>query len=213
LEAHALTTIWLLAAAVAGQLAWVAAPLARGEVGAWWLHVLAPAALLTGLSRRSPGLLLVGVPMGWACAAYAVPGGGFSGGLSVVAAATALAWFVAALRWLRGTSVRETMDWTARDEATSAGRDPLPWVAACLVGGPALGVVLWPAIPRAAAAGFPGHAGHVTVALALLATLVGLALATDLSRGRYAMSGSPRRAGALAVVAAATIGLWAGVST
>ncbi len=202
---------WVVAAAVAGQLAWVAAPMARGDVDAFWLHLLAPALLAVGLLRRSQVALLVGVPLGWAAGAYVLPSGAFAQGLPIVAAAATFAYFVTALRWLRGTPERHTVEWTADDAAERATRDPMPWVAACLVGGPALGVVLWPAIPRAAAAGFPGQSGRVTVALALLATLVGLALATDLARGRPALVGDAGRARWLGLVAVVSLGLWAGL--
>ena len=206
-------THWVIAAAVAGQLAWVGAPLARVEVGAWWLHLPAAALLALGLARRSPLVLLVGVPLAWATAAFGLPHGAFSTQLAWVATAASLAYFVAALRWLRVAPEAQTVEWTATEAGASPGaRDPLPWVGACLMGGPALGVLLWPAIPRAAAAGFPGHAGRVTVALALLATLIGLALATDLARGRVALEGDRGRARAFALVSVAALGMWAGVA-
>lgn len=202
---------WVVAAAVAGQLAWVAAPMARAGVDPHWLHLLAPTLLAAGLLRRSQVAMLVGVPLGWAAGGYVLPASAFASGLSLVGVAATFAYFVTALRWLRGRPELRAVEWAADAPPGRDTRDPMPWVAGFLVGGPALGVVLWPAIPRAAAAGFPGQPGRVTVALALLGTLVGLALATDLARGRPALVGDLGRARWLGLATAISLGLWAGL--
>ncbi len=168
--------------------------------------------LLLGLWGKSAVALLVGVPGIWATTGFVVSDGAAPRQLAWVGAIATGVYLGAALRWLRGAPERRALDWTKRAPAQgAAGFDSMPFVGAALVAGPALGVVLWPAIPRAAAAGFPGHAGQVTVGLALLGTLVGLALATDLARGRAPLIGSPSRARVYAVVAALALGAWVAV--
>jgi hypothetical protein len=75
-----------------------------------------------------------------------------------------------------------------------------PWLAAILVVGPAAGAALWPSVIHRVAGGFPTMMGRAHVALTLVALLVGLALATDLSRGRPPLPGNRRRARSLAMV-------------
>ncbi len=204
--------VWGALAAVAAQVALVAAPADGGTV---LLH--APGLVVLGgglwLWRRSSALapvaLLAALPTVWALAAVGRGSPPSSSAGALVALGAALAWLVAAARLLRPPRSRVGVEWVRQGQADSEAADPTPWVAGLLVGGAAAGVALWPAIPRAAAAGFPAEAGRVTVALALLSLLVGLALATDLARGRRPAHRRPGRARLLGAVAALSAGAWA----
>ncbi|MCB9551407.1 MAG: hypothetical protein H6705_05905 [Myxococcales bacterium] len=162
------SALGVLGAAVAGHLAFVAAPAAaHGAGGGVWFVVagcVGPAALVWGLLRGSAPALLCGVPVGWALPAYGLPAGAFAGAGGPVALAVAGCYAVVALVWLRAVrraaGARGAVAWAAIDErAVAAGWDPLPWVGGALVAAPAVGVALWPPIGRALAVGFPGRTG------------------------------------------------------
>lgn len=206
--------LWVIGAAAAVYMALVIAPwvLAFGVDGVWWGGFVAvlPITLIYGLLRQSSQALLVGVPVGWALPAFGLPDGAFNGAVGLVALIAVLAYAPTALGYLRPRQATSAqIEWTALDAATVVDRRPsfMPWLAAALVVGPVAGAVLWPTVTRNVAVGFPNLMGRAHVALTLIALLVGLALATDLARGRAPLTGSPGRARTLALVTALCIGL------
>lgn len=199
----------MLGAAVAAQVALVAAPTAMHGDASIWLFVtggLGAFAAILGLLRVSAPLLLVGAPLGWAIPGYWLPVSAFEGaGLALGVVAVYLIvclWWLRAMR--RAEAERAEPAWSAliTDDAPGprAGRDPLPWIAALLVAGPAVGVGAWPPLARALDGGFPGRTGQAGALLALVGTLIGLAMVTDLARGRHPTPGSRQRALLLGVV-------------
>ncbi|MCB9547746.1 MAG: hypothetical protein H6706_18115 [Myxococcales bacterium] len=202
---------WVVAGALAVHLALVVAPwvLTFGPDGVKWgaLSLLAPLLLVYGLVRQSPWALLVGVPLGWALPAHGLPDGAFSGSVGLVALLAVAAYIPTALAWLRPRDAAlAEVPWTALDdEPARAPLRPLPWVAGAVVTLPAVGVALWPEVGRQVAVGHAGVVGQSHVALTLMVLLVGLALATDLARGRPAMVGNRRRVPVLAIISALTI--------
>lgn len=218
-------TAWLVTAALAAQVALVAAPLVRAELepGPGWglATLLAPAMLGEGLLRRSAWALLFFVPLGWALPAYDLPGDAFAGALAPVALLTGVIYLVLALRWLgdveavpgdAGPRVVDDVQWKALasrgDETRSA---LLPWVAMWVTAAPALGAALWPGVLRRAAAGFPAQPHQVTAAVAVLGTLFGLVVVTGLARPRPPYRGSRPRAMVLATLSAVLFLVWAAV--
>ncbi|MEZ4475080.1 MAG: hypothetical protein R3F60_30675 [bacterium] len=203
--------VWVVAGAVAVHLALVVAPwvLTFGADGVRWgaLSLLAPVLLIYGLVRQSPWALLVGVPVAWALPAHGLPDGALGGSVGMVALLAVAAYVPTALAWLRPRDPGlADIAWTALDdEAVRAPVRPLPWVAGAIVALPAAGVALWPDVARQVAVGHAGVVGQSHVALTLMVLLVGLALATDLARGRPAMAGSRSRALVLAAVGLATL--------
>lgn len=206
--------LWLIGAAAAVFMALVVAPwvLAYGVDGVWWGGFVAvlPLTLIYGLLRQSSQALLVGVPVGWALPAFGLPDGAFNGAVGVVALIAVAAYVPTALGYLRPRRLTAAkVEWTALDTASVVDRRPsfMPWLAAALVIGPAAGAALWPSVAQRIAGGFPTLLGRAHVALSLIALLVGLALATDLARGRPPMRGNARRARTLALITAACVGL------
>lgn len=206
--------LWVIGAAVAVFLALIVAPwvLAFGVDGVFWGGFVAilPLALIYGLVRQSIWALLVGVPVGWALPSFGLPDGAFNGAIGLVALVAVSAYIPTALGYLRPRLAQPAaVEWTALDAASTIDRRPpfMPWLAAALVVGPAAGAVLWPSVIHNAAVGFPHTLGQAHVALTLVALLVGLALATDLARGRAPLTGSARRARTLAVITALCVGL------
>jgi hypothetical protein len=192
---------------MAAFLALVIAPwvLAFGVDGVWWggFVFILPLALIYGLWRHSAWALLVGVPVGWSMPAFGLPDGAFNGTAGIVALLAVLAYIPTALGYLRERRVAAAqVEWTALDATPVVDRRPsfTPWLAAILVVGPAAGAALWPSVIHRVAGGFPTMMGRAHVALTLVALLVGLALATDLSRGRPPLPGNRRRARSLAMV-------------
>lgn len=215
------SALGVLGAAVAGHLAFVAAPAAaHGAGGGVWFALagcVGPVALVWGLLRGSAPALLLGVPLGWALPAYGLPVGAFGGAGGPVALAVAGCYAVVALVWLRAArraaEARGAVAWAAIDgRQVAAARDPLPWVGGVLVAAPALGVALWPPMGRALAVGFPGRTGVVGVTLALLGSLVALAMVTDLSRGRRRRRGDRERVVLWFGVTALLLALWGALS-
>lgn len=211
----------VLGAGVAGHLAFVVAPAAVHGASAGTISgpafavaaLIAPVALVMGLWRASPPALLGGVPLGWALPAYGLSAEAFDGMGGAVALAVMLAYAVVALVWLRAArradGERAAPTWAALDEADRVTeRDPLPWLGGVLVAAPALGVALWPPIGEALAVGFPGRTGLAGALVALLGTLVALAMVTDLTRRRPPRRGDAQRAVLLAVVAGLALALW-----
>ncbi|MGK0360398.1 MAG: hypothetical protein ACI9U2_002711 [Bradymonadia bacterium] len=208
--------LWVIGAGASVFLALVIAPwvLAFGANGVWWggFVVVLPAALIYGLVRTSPWALLVGVPVGWALPAFGLPDGAFNGAAGAVALVAVIAYIPTALGYLRERRVAAAqVEWTALDDTPGAQRRTglTPWLAALLVFGPAAGAALSPTVVQRVAGGFPNMMGRAHVALTLVALLVGLALATDLARGRTAMPGDARRARTLAIVGALCLSLGA----
>lgn len=196
-----------MGAGAAAFLALVVAPwvLAFGVDGVWWGGFVAilPCALIYGLWRQSAWALLVGVPVGWAMPAFGLPDGAFNGPTGVVALLAVLAYVPTALGYLRERRVAAAqVEWTALDATPLIDRRPsfTPWLAAILVVAPAAGAALWPSVIQRVAGGFPTMMGRAHVALTLVALLVGLALATDLARGRAPLPGNARRARTLAIL-------------
>lgn len=211
----------VLGAGVAGHLAFVVAPAAvhgaaTGSVSgpAFALAaMIAPVALVVGLWRASAPALLGGVPLGWALPAYGLSSDAFDAIGGAVALAVLLAYAVVALVWLRAAqrtlADRAAPSWAALDEVHRLiERDPLPWLGGALIAAPALGVALWPPIGEALAVGFPGRTGLAGALIALLGTLVALAMVTDLTRRRPPRRGERERAVLLAVVAGLALALW-----
>jgi len=197
----------VLGAAIAAQTALVVAPTAMHGDGSIWLAIsggLGAFAALLGILRVSPPLLLVGAPLGWAIPGYWLPVGAFEA--AAVPLGVMAVYLIVALWWLRAMrraeAERANLAWSALDRGAGARqtRDPLPWVAALLVAAPALGVASWPPLALALDGGFPGRTGQAGALLALVGTLVGLAMATDLARGRTAAPGSKERALLLGLV-------------
>lgn len=206
--------LWVIGAGVSVFLALVIAPwvLAFGANGVWWGGFVAvlPLALIHGLARTSPWALLVGVPVGWALPAFGLPDGAFNGAAGAVALVAVIAYVPTALAYLRERRASAAhVEWTALDDTPKVDRRPsfTPWLAGALVLGPAAGAALSPTVVQRVAGGFPDMMGRAHVALTLVALLVGLALATDLARGRSAMPGDPRRARVLAIAGALCVGL------
>ena len=198
--------LWVIGAGVSVFLALVIAPwvLAFGRDGVWWGGFVAvlPIVLIYGIARTSPWALLVGVPIGWSLPAFGLPDGAFNGAAGAVALVAVLAYIPTALGYLRERRLTAAqIEWTALDDTPRADRRPsfTPWLAALLVLGPAAGVALSPTVVQRVAGGFPNMMGRAHVALTIVALLVGLALATDLARGRAAMTGDARRARLLAI--------------
>jgi hypothetical protein len=168
--------------------------------GAAWLaaSLLGPAMLAYGLLRRSGPALLVGVPAGWVLPAHWLPAAAPDPALAVAALGVVACYVPAACWWAGPLPVARPVEWAALDgAAVPPTRDPVPWVAGLLVAGPAAGVACWPPLAEAATRGFPSLPGLALVGCALVGTLVGLAMVTDLFRGRAAVRGSRRRAGVL----------------
>lgn len=196
-------------AAVAAQTALVVAPTALHGEGSIWLLIsggFGAFAAILGILRASGPLLLVGAPLGWAVPGYWLPATAFEGPTGAVALGVMAAWLIVSLWWLRAVrradAERVAVDWSALESghAGETERDPLPWIGALLVAAPALGVALWPPVARALDGGFPGRTGQAGALLALLGTLIGLAIATDLARGRAPRRGSTERAVLLGLV-------------
>lgn len=197
----------VIGAAIAAQTALVVAPTAMHGDGSIWLAIsggFGAFAVILGLIRASGPLLLIGAPLGWAVPGYWLPVGAFDA--AAVPLAVVAVYLVVTLWWLRAMrraeAERATPAWSAL-EAGGDGRidrDPLPWLAAVLVATPALGVAIWPPLARALDVGFPGRTGQAGALLALVGTLVGLAMATDLARGRPPTRGSKERALLLGLV-------------
>lgn len=212
----------VVAAALAGHLACVIAPAAlhglaapspAGSAFFAFAACVSPVAMLWGVWRQRPLALLAAVPLGWALPAYTLPAGAFGGPAGPVALATGAVYLVVTLSWLRSAPQSAADDeatpmrWSATEDQPVPGRfDALPWIGGLLVAAPAAGVVLFTPIGDALAVGFPGRSGPAGVTLALLGTLVGLAMVTDLARGRPPARGSRARvivlAGCLALLAA-----------
>ncbi len=197
----------VIGAAVAAQIALVVAPTAMHGDGSIWLLVsgaFGAFAAILGILRASAPLLLVGAPLGWTIPGYWLPVGAFEAAL--VPLGVIAVYLVVALWWLRAVrraeAERATLPWAALETAdhSRTTRDPLPWVAALLVAAPALGVAIWPPLARSLDGGFPGRTGQAGAFLALLGTLIGLAMATDLARGRVPAPGSKERAILLGLV-------------
>lgn len=202
-------TPWMVASAIAAELALVVGPALRGalEPGiSWWLAVLVPTAcLIAGLAARSGIALLAGVPIGWALAGY---GGAatHTPAEAVVALGAAACFLVTALLWLRPPRVTFEGDvgWTAHDGGAHRVPQVLPVLAALLVVAPAAGVLLHPEIAQRAAAGFPRMGSLALVGLGVGGTLVALALVADLARVRAPLApASGRRWGWVALLAVA----------
>ncbi len=219
MEAHTLKGLGLpglfvFPAALAAMVAVVVSPalLAGRPVFSLANSILMAGGLLSlaaGLATRRPFLVLAVPPTLWAMSAYFGAPATLSPAAGAVAVGAVAAFVVASLRALHRPQPAE-VEWSLLEasEERAAPRDVMPLVAGLLVAMPAVGVLCWAEVPRAAAIGFPGHAGRVSVGLVLLGTLVGLALATDLTRGREPLRGSLKRATVLALVALAAAGAW-----
>jgi hypothetical protein len=207
-------TPWMVASAIAAELALVVGPALRGalEPGvSWWLAVLVPAAcLIAGLVARSGIALLAGVPVGWALAGY---GGAatHTPAEAVVALGASACFLVTALLWLRPPRVTFEADagWTAHEDGPGRVPQILPVVAAVLVVAPAAGVLLHPEIAQRAAAGFPRMGSLALVGLGVGGTLVALALVADLARVRAPLAPAAGRRWGWVALLAATLGLLA----
>jgi hypothetical protein len=163
------------------------------------LALVPPVLWALGLYARSPVVLLVFVPVSWAAPAYLADEAAFTlaSGLAavwtlIVYAATSLAWLVA-----DGPRTNAVVAWTSLAEPTPAaprhvGRDG--WLVAALIAGPALGFLSMPGVEAVLQRGFGPLAGLVGAGLCVLGTLLGLALATDVWRGRPPRTPSRRRA-------------------
>ncbi len=205
---------WTLAAGGAAHVALVVAPalgLRAPPTTAWWLSALVgPSLLALGMLRRSRAALLVGVPASWALPAHGLPPAAPDAALAAVGLAAVAAYVTAACWFLAPRPAPRSVEWTSLDGvAARPARDPLPWVAGLLVAGPAVGAACWPPLAEAAGRGFPALPGLALVGLALVGTLVGLAIATDLFRGRAPLPGSRARLGVLAAMVVVLAGLLA----
>jgi hypothetical protein len=216
LSAAPLAWAWTLAAGGAAHAALVVAPalaLRSPPATGWWLSVLVgPALLGLGLLRRNRAALLVGVPAGWALPAHGLPPAAPEPALALVGLAAVAAYVPAACWFLAPRPVPNAIEWTSLDGAAApAARDPVPWVAGLVVAGPAVGAACWPALAEASGRGFPALPGLALVGIAFVGTLVGLAIATDLFRGRAPLPGSRARLGVLGVLATLLAGLLAAI--
>lgn len=202
---------WVLAGALAVQLAVIMGPwvLAFGVDGVQWgaLSFVLPLMVILGVWRQSPWILLTGVPIAWALPAHGLPDGGLAGSVGTVALLAVVAYVPAALAWLRPRDPPlAEVTWTALDdEPRRVVARPVPWVAGALVALPAVGVALWPGVADQVARAQAGVVGRAHVTLVLVALLVGLALATDLARGRPPVTGNRRMIAVLAVFGLATL--------
>lgn len=201
----------LALATVAAQVAWVVSRLALGRAETPVLVLAAAPVLLwtAGMVLRSGVLLLVAVPIAWTLPAYLddtpPPGTGFG----VAQVVTLLTYAVAAVAWLAALErVAETPRapaWEPNAREThppqAAGTGPA-WLIAALIVGPALGFLLTPGLEATLRQSFGALAGLAGAGLCVLATLLGLALATDVHRERPPRTGSRRRVVRAAVVLA-----------
>jgi hypothetical protein len=194
---------------------WVAGPLLGldrplEETWPWGVPGLVLWAVV--LARPTPVASLVGFPLALALPSHVL--GETSGGWIVAWLATLAAWLVVSSAALRegvmtsGSEVVGGRDWVpisgpART-TRSFGRAAL---AGVLVFGPSLAPWIDANLVTRAQLSFPGLGGLAVVGATLLAVLVGLALASDLLKGRSPRQGRRRRAVALAFVSLAFFGV------
>lgn len=207
---------WIIAAGVVAQVALIGAPLAQARptigpllVG---LLLLAPAALFYGAARRSPGVLLAGVPLAWLSPGFSpqISPSAWTGLSAVLGLLCALTYLVLTSAWLRKAPQISDTVWMQLGQVRGRPRvlDPVAIVGALVVVVPAAGVAVWPEIQRRLSGSFPQQWGRLGVALALLGTVIGLAMTTDLARGRAQLTPSFRRVIVLSVASASAAGLW-----
>lgn len=199
----------LIGAALAAQAAIMVAPIPEQRLTpdlAWAVLMLGPLSLLAlGLWRRSAAALLVGVPLGWALSAFYLPFGAWQGLSGAAALGAAAIYLFAAVWWCRAASEPQgpeggaEVEWR-RLERGRGGVEIKPWLGAWLIGGPAVGALLWPECLSGVYTGFPRAPGLAQVGLTLLATLIGLAIASDLLRRRPRPVGRRGRAALLAAI-------------
>ena len=208
-------------ATLAAHAAFIVARLVRAPVGGLGLALSLFPMIVWGLGmfRRSPGVLLVLVPLAWAMPAYIEDPRAFAAGPGLTCAITLLAYAIAVLSWLRGSHVDAVPpDWESLppDKETAAdvpfaASPGVPWVAAALIVGPGAAFLTFGAPESTLRQGFGGLAGLVGAGLCVLGTLLGAAMATDLHRPRFARLGRRRRVASAAVVLVALLVAWAGL--
>lgn len=200
-----------LIAAAAAHVVWIGIRVAGARSPAALPLALAPLPILAvGLWRRSPMALLVFLPLAWALPAYLpVPGDEqrlFEVGPGLAAVSTLVAYCVAALMYLRRADAppaeRAGPTWRALDEApvpTGLGRARAR-LAAWTIAAPAILFLAAGGGASALRSAFGRLAGMAAAGLCALGLLLGLAVATDLLRGRGPRPGRPARAGLALVV-------------
>ena len=224
----------LALAAIAGHAAWVLSRLVHGPppTAAWVVAVVPLVLWLVGMLRRSPVTLLGLVPVSWALPAYLDDPRAFASSTGLAAVCTLVAYVVAATAYLRparrDVPSPVVVSWQPLTGAQIGGAQSgaqiggaqiggasmadatRPALAAALVVGPGLGVLLMPGLEGTLRQGFGPLAGLVGAGLVVLGTLLGLAFATDVHRHRPARSGSVARGRTLGVVAmvALVAALW-----
>jgi len=194
---------------------WVAGPLLGlerplDETWPWGVPGLVLGTLV--VARPTPIAALIGFPLALALPSHTL--GDATAGWVVAWLATLAAWLVvstAALR--RGVTTAGRVEVGVHDWVPIS--DPIPTpkrlgraaLAGALVFGPALAPFVDDGVAARAQSSFPGLGGLATVGATLLAVLVGLALASDLLKGRSPRRGRRRRAVVLAAVSFACVGL------
>ena len=218
MEAHPLRgrspSFALAASALAGQLAFVVAPIGAhlDAVGPWvyWTAPLAPLVFAFGWIQRSGTALLVGVPGGWFVVAYGLPELGYGGGAAIVL--VTFAYVVAAALWsAHDASKREDETrWEVEDAGYSGASSApiMPLVVGLLVVAGGLSVALWPALQQRAVGAFPGLGERVAVGLGLAGTLAGLVVAAAILRRRPPLSWRSARAIVLSVMFVSMLAIW-----
>jgi len=204
----------LAAAALAGQLAFVVAPIGAhfDAVGPWvyWTAPVAPLLFAFGWIQRSATALLVGVPGGWFVVAYGLPELGYGGGAAIVL--VTFAYVVAAVLWSSHDTAtgEDGTRWEVEvDPSPGSPRAPImPCVVGLLVAASGLSVALWPALQQRAIGAFPGLGERVAVGLGLVGTLAGLIVAASILRRRPPLSWRSARAMVLSVVFVSMLVIW-----
>ncbi len=202
----------LLAAAIAGQVAFVIAPIGVhfDSVGPWvyWTAPFAPLLFAYGWIQRSASALLVGVPAGWFVVAYGLPGLGYGGSAAIIL--VTLAYAVAAALWSQPDSVpSDASRWQVEAaEDTDRPFPVLPTLVCISVTISGLTVAVWPALQARAMGAFPGLGERVIVGLGLVGTLAGLFVAVSLLRLGPPLSWRPARAILLSVMFLSAAAFW-----
>ena len=207
------TSFALLAAAVAGQLAFVVAPIGLhlDEVGAWvyWTAPLAPILFAYGWIQNSVTALLFGVPAAWFLVAYGLPGMGYGGSGAIIV--VTLAYGGAAALWSAATD-KDPSDsgrWRVESlEEVSHRPSPFPLLIAFVVTVSGIAVTVWPGLHTRAMGAFPGLGERVIVGLGIFGTLCGLLVAVALMRPRPPLSWRPARAIFLSVMFVTAAAVW-----
>jgi hypothetical protein len=162
--------------------------------------------------RPTPLIALAGFPLALALPSHA---------LAEATAGWVAAWLATFAAWLvvSTAALRQGVAAVGQTEVGEGGwapiSDPVPTprqlgraaLVGALIFGPSLAPFVGDEVATKAQLSFPGLGGLALVGATLLAVLVGLALASDLLKGRSPRLGRRRRAVVLAVVSFAYLGL------